>query len=102
MRACSANSSLEAFVDKFMLGQTGVNTDVEVNPFPTLDYQAWTQSWATGDSSSRVGTILGTSDRSVALRRSSPLSAITLTCCFSRTRIDRCSARVPLVARKPR
>jgi len=55
--------AIEAFVDKFMLGQMDVDTDVEVNPFPTLDYQAWTQSWGAGDSSSRLGTILRTNEK---------------------------------------
>jgi hypothetical protein len=34
-----------AFVDKFMLGDATANTDVEVNPYPTLDYQRWTAWW---------------------------------------------------------
>ncbi len=37
--------SIAAFVDKFMLGNATVNTDVEVNPFPALDYQRWTAWW---------------------------------------------------------
>lgn len=60
---------IQAFVNKFMLGQTGTNTDVEVYPnpadtvdygypivvsnggysyyFPTMDYQRWTAWWGT-------------------------------------------------------
>jgi hypothetical protein len=37
--------SIAAFVDKFMLGAPTVDTDVEVNPFPTLDYSRWTAWW---------------------------------------------------------
>lgn len=34
-----------AFVDKFLLGKTSVNSDVEVNPYPNLDYKRWTAWW---------------------------------------------------------
>ena len=37
--------AISAFVDKFMLGNTSVNTDVEVTPFPNLDYSRWTAWW---------------------------------------------------------
>ena len=37
--------AITAFVDKFMLGQSDANTDVEVNPYPTLDYARWTAWW---------------------------------------------------------
>jgi len=59
--------AITAFVDKFMLGQAGVNSDVEVYPtpanagspitvsggayaydFPTMDYDRWTDWWGTG------------------------------------------------------
>ena len=62
------NAPLTAFVDKFMLGQANVNTDVEVLPtpanagspitvaggayaydFPTMNYKRWTDWWGTGD-----------------------------------------------------
>ncbi len=39
--------AITAFVDKFMLGKTSEQTDVEVNPFPTLDYKRWTAWWGT-------------------------------------------------------
>lgn len=58
---------LTAFVDKFLLGQASVNTDVEVSPtpanagspitvaggayaydFPTMNYKRWTDWWGTG------------------------------------------------------
>jgi len=34
-----------AYLDKFLLGNTTANTDVEVNPYPTLDYGRWTAWW---------------------------------------------------------
>lgn len=37
--------AIAAFVDKFMLGKMDVNTDVEVTPYPTLDYSRWTAWW---------------------------------------------------------
>lgn len=37
--------AITAFVDKFMLGHSEANTDVEVDPYPNLDYQRWTWSW---------------------------------------------------------
>jgi hypothetical protein len=39
--------AITAFVDKFMLGQA-VSSAVEVNPYPTLDYQRWTWWWSHG------------------------------------------------------
>ncbi|MBE7171921.1 MAG: T9SS type A sorting domain-containing protein [Williamsia sp.] len=42
--------AMQAFVDKFLAGNTSVNTDtIMVNPFPTLDYQRWYQWWGTGN-----------------------------------------------------
>jgi hypothetical protein len=60
------NAPITAFVDKFMLGQANVNTDVEVSPtpanagspitvaggayaydFPTMNYKRWTDWWGT-------------------------------------------------------
>ncbi len=62
------NAPLTAFIDKFMLGQASVNTDVEVIPtpanagspitvsggayaydFPTMNYKRWTDWWGTND-----------------------------------------------------
>jgi hypothetical protein len=36
---------IAAFVDKFLLGRPGVDTDVHVAPYPHLDYRRWTQWW---------------------------------------------------------
>jgi hypothetical protein len=41
--------AIAAYLDKFMLGDTTANTDVEVNPYPTLDYARWTAWWGTSD-----------------------------------------------------
>jgi len=41
--------AVAAYVDKFMLGVATANTDVEVNPYPTLDYGRWTAWWGTND-----------------------------------------------------
>ena len=41
--------AIAAFVDKFMLGDATVDTDVEVHPFPTLDYSRWTAWWGSND-----------------------------------------------------
>lgn len=43
--------AITAFVDKFMLGRSNVSSDVEVNPYPGLDYQRWTAWWGRGPSS---------------------------------------------------
>jgi hypothetical protein len=40
--------AIAAFVNKFMLGQSNVDSDVEVAPYPTLDYQRWTWWWGNG------------------------------------------------------
>lgn len=38
--------AIEAFVDKFLLDKTNVNTDtVTVNPYPYLDYKKWYSWW---------------------------------------------------------
>ena len=37
--------AISAFVKKFMLGEKSVNSDVEVNPYPKLDYARWTAWW---------------------------------------------------------
>lgn len=41
--------AIEAFVDKFLLGNTSVNTDIQVHPYPNVDYQRWYSWWGTGD-----------------------------------------------------
>lgn len=41
--------AIEAFVDKFLLNKTEVNTDtIEVHPYADLDYQKWYYWWGTG------------------------------------------------------
>jgi hypothetical protein len=37
--------AIAAFVDKFLLGDATANTNVEVNPYPKLDYSRWTAWW---------------------------------------------------------
>jgi hypothetical protein len=37
--------AIASFVNKFMLGNTTADSDVEVNPFPTLDYKRWSWWW---------------------------------------------------------
>ncbi len=45
----SQRPALEAFVDKFLLGKTAVNTDtVSIHPYPELDYQGWYSWWGKG------------------------------------------------------
>jgi hypothetical protein len=39
--------AISSFVSKFLLGNASVESDVEVNPFPTLDYARWTWWWGT-------------------------------------------------------
>lgn len=38
---------VEAFVDKFLLGDSSVNTEVTVSPFENVDYLRWIQWWGT-------------------------------------------------------
>lgn len=41
--------AMQAFVDKFLVGDATVNTDtITVHPYPQLDYQRWYQWWGTG------------------------------------------------------
>ena len=37
--------AIAAYLDKFLLGNATANTDVKVNPYPTLDYSRWTAWW---------------------------------------------------------
>jgi hypothetical protein len=39
--------AMQAFVDKFLVGNTNVNTDITVNPYPNLDYKRWYKWWGT-------------------------------------------------------
>ncbi len=38
-----------AFVEKFLLGNTSANTNVEVSPYPDVDFARWTNWWGTGN-----------------------------------------------------
>ena len=45
----SQRPAVEAFVDKFLLSKSNVNTDtVTVHPYGGLDYQSWYQWWGKG------------------------------------------------------
>ena len=37
--------SVEAFVERFLLGDTAINTDIEIHTYPDVDYQRWTHWW---------------------------------------------------------
>jgi hypothetical protein len=37
--------AIAAFVDKFLLGEATADTNVEVNPYPRVDYSRWTAWW---------------------------------------------------------
>ena len=41
--------AIEAFVDKFLLGDTTVNTNITVHPYDYIDYSRWFEWWGTGD-----------------------------------------------------
>jgi hypothetical protein len=43
--------AVEAFVDKFLLGDMTADTDVQMHPFETVNYEQWYQGWETGDTS---------------------------------------------------
>jgi hypothetical protein len=45
----SQRPAIESFVEKFMVGNTSVTTDVTVHPYPDLDYQRWYEWWGTGN-----------------------------------------------------
>lgn len=38
---------VEAFVDRFLLGDTSVDTNIEIHPYPNVDYSRWTDWWGT-------------------------------------------------------
>lgn len=40
---------VEAFVDKFLMGDTTVNTDVTTHPYQFVDYQRWINWWGTDE-----------------------------------------------------
>jgi len=39
---------VEAFVEKFLLGNTSSNTNVTISPYPQVDYSRWFGWWGTG------------------------------------------------------
>ncbi|MBX0289103.1 T9SS type A sorting domain-containing protein [Hymenobacter sp. HSC-4F20] len=39
--------AIEAFVDKFLLGNASANTNITTHPYPALDYQRWYRWWGT-------------------------------------------------------
>src|SRR5690606_6539977 len=41
--------AVEAFVDKFLLGNTNANTDVTIHPYPDMNYARWYKWWGSGD-----------------------------------------------------
>ena len=40
---------VEAFVEKFLLGNNSVNTNVTISPYPQVDYSRWFDWWGTGN-----------------------------------------------------
>ncbi|QEG43818.1 glucuronyl esterase domain-containing protein [Roseimaritima ulvae] len=46
----SQRPEVEAFVDKFLLGKSDVDTSVTKHPFADLDYESWYDGWLTGTS----------------------------------------------------
>ncbi|MBN2200486.1 T9SS type A sorting domain-containing protein [bacterium] len=42
-------TEIEAFVDKFLAGDTTADTGIHTNPWPSLDYSYWTEWWGTGN-----------------------------------------------------
>ncbi len=40
---------VEAYVEKFLLGDTTVNTNVMISPYDIVDFSRWTRWWGTGD-----------------------------------------------------
>jgi hypothetical protein len=40
--------AISGFVDKFLLGKTDTDTNVQVHPYPGLDYSRWTAWWGRG------------------------------------------------------
>lgn len=45
----SQRPEVEAFVDKFLLGDTNANTDVTTHPYDFVDHARWFAWWGTGD-----------------------------------------------------
>lgn len=42
-------AEVEAFIDKFLLGKTSVNTNIEKHPYPDVDFARWTNWWGTNN-----------------------------------------------------
>jgi len=47
--------AIAAYIDKFLLGDATANTDVEVHPYPALDYSRWTAWWGEGQNHRTLG-----------------------------------------------
>ena len=45
----SQTPAIEAFVDKFLLGNTAANTNITVHPYDYIDYSRWFDWWGTGN-----------------------------------------------------
>lgn len=58
--------AIAGFVDKFMLGKADADTNVQVNPYPTLDYARWTSWWGRGDRAPAFPNNWNPGDASVA------------------------------------
>ncbi|MEI9945784.1 MAG: carbohydrate-binding protein [Chitinophagaceae bacterium] len=41
--------AMQAFVDKFLVGNATVNTNIAVHPYPLMDYERWYKWWGTGN-----------------------------------------------------
>jgi hypothetical protein len=44
----SQQPEIQAFVDRFLLGDATANTDIHTNPWPDIDYGYWTEWWGNG------------------------------------------------------
>ena len=44
----SQRPEVEAFVDKFLLGKQGANTDVTISPYDAVDHSRWIDWWGKG------------------------------------------------------
>ncbi|HWR17224.1 MAG TPA: hypothetical protein VN577_20515 [Terriglobales bacterium] len=45
----SQNPAIAAFVDKYLLGDTSVTTDVQVHPYGSFDYARWIEWWGSNN-----------------------------------------------------
>jgi hypothetical protein len=73
--------AIAAFVDKFLLGDTTANTDVEVHPYGNLDYQRWTWWWGKilpvfpNDWNPGDGTVVSSSVKPLVIGNNATVSA---------------------------